>query len=283
MNTDTLYLLGADVLLIIHTGFAVFVVLGLFVVLLGGLLSWSWVRNPWFRLAHLAGITIVVLQSWAGVICPLTTWEMALREQAGGAVYAGSFIAHWLESLLYYRAPEWVFVVVYTLFGALVVVSWLWVPPRRFGAAEEPHQQSVSSGGMTWQTRVRVLLVWLLILALAVANGSLREFVLTPLLGVTPGFLVSGVLLCGLILLVAYVCLPWLRVNGTSQLLSVGVTWLLLTLAFEFALGLAQGKSYAELLEAYHFQQGNIWPVVLLVTLVAPYLAAKLRGTAHEQ
>jgi len=71
------------------------------------------------------------LQSWLGAICPLTVWEMNLRDMAGDSVYEGSFIAHWLQTLLYYRAAEWVFVLLYTLFGALVIASWYWVRPRR--------------------------------------------------------------------------------------------------------------------------------------------------------
>ena len=63
------------------------------------------------------------------MICPLTIWEMALREKAGAAVYAGSFIQHWLHKLLYWQAPDWVFIVVYTVFGALVLASWFIVRP----------------------------------------------------------------------------------------------------------------------------------------------------------
>lgn len=129
MNQEQLYRFAADALLVLHVLFVAFVVLGLVAILIGKLLSWRWVRHLWFRLAHLLCIGIVVLQSWAGVICPLTIWEMALRENAGDAVYAGAFIAHWLESMLYYQAPAWAFVVVYTVFGGLVVASWFWVPP----------------------------------------------------------------------------------------------------------------------------------------------------------
>jgi Protein of Unknown function (DUF2784) len=128
------YLIAADLVLLIHVLFVAFVVVGLLLILIGGPFAWSWVRNPWFRLAHLAAIGIVVLQSWLGVICPLTIWEMALREKAGDAVYSGSFVAHWLETLLYYEAPAWVFVVAYTAFGALVVLSWFRVRPRRFAS-----------------------------------------------------------------------------------------------------------------------------------------------------
>ncbi len=125
--------IAADALLTLHTLFVVFVVGGLALILSGGALAWAWVRNPWFRLAHLLAITVVVLQAWAGKICPLTTWEMALRRQAGQSTYHESFISHWLGRLLYYEAAPWVFVVLYTAFGLLVLASWWWVRPRRFG------------------------------------------------------------------------------------------------------------------------------------------------------
>ncbi len=83
MESKTLYLLVADVLLLTHVLFVVFVILGLLLIVAGKLLSWPWVQNPWFRLAHLIGIVVVALQSWLGAICPLTTWEMALRVKAG--------------------------------------------------------------------------------------------------------------------------------------------------------------------------------------------------------
>lgn len=130
MEPKTFYLLAADMMLFAHVLFVAFVVFGLLLILCGKLFSWNWVRNRTFRLAHLLAIGVVVLQSWLGVICPLTTWEMALRAKAGDAVYGGSFISHWLETLLYYNAPAWVFVVCYTLFGLLVLVSWFWVRPN---------------------------------------------------------------------------------------------------------------------------------------------------------
>lgn len=130
MESGAFYLLAADLILVTHVLFVAFVVFGLLMIVAGRLLSWSWVRNPRFRWIHLFAIAVVVLQSWLGVICPLTTWEMALRERAGDAVYPGTFVSHWMETLLYYRAPEWVFVCCYTVFGALVVACWFWVRPR---------------------------------------------------------------------------------------------------------------------------------------------------------
>ncbi len=125
-----IYGLAADALLVVHTSFVAFVILGLVLILVGGLRDWRWVRNPWFRLAHLGAIGFVVVQAWAGQICPFTIWENTLRHRAGEAGYSQSFICHWLETLLYYDAPLWVFTVVYTLFGLLVLASWWWVKPR---------------------------------------------------------------------------------------------------------------------------------------------------------
>jgi len=132
LKSGYLFVLAADALLFAHVLFVAFVVVGLVLILIGKLRAWAWVRNPWFRIAHLAAIGVVTVQSWFGVVCPLTTWEMLLRERAGEAAYSGTFISHWLEALLYYRAPAWVFAVCYTAFAAAVVVSWLWVRPRPF-------------------------------------------------------------------------------------------------------------------------------------------------------
>ncbi|MDX1539185.1 DUF2784 domain-containing protein [Arsukibacterium sp.] len=128
--SDSLLLFLADAILIIHFLVVLFVVGGLLAIYLGHFLTWQWVGNKTFRLLHLLAIAIVVLQSWLGVICPLTVWEMALREKAGAATYAGSFVQHWLQYLLYYTAPDWVFIALYTGFAALVLISWYLVPVR---------------------------------------------------------------------------------------------------------------------------------------------------------
>jgi len=122
----------ADLMLVAHVSFAAFLIVGLVLILCGGFCGWRWIRNPWFRAFHLAGITVVVVQAWFGVICPLTTWEMHLREKAGEPTYGGTFVAHWLQKLLYYEAPPWVFVVCYTTFGLAVLGSWLKFRPRSF-------------------------------------------------------------------------------------------------------------------------------------------------------
>jgi len=124
------YLLLADALLLLHFLVVAFVVGGFALILAGLALGWRWVHNRLFRLLHLAAIAVVVLQSWLGVICPLTRWENRLRALAGEQAYSGSFIQYWLHKLLFFQAPPWVFTLVYTLFGAAVAATW-WLGRRR--------------------------------------------------------------------------------------------------------------------------------------------------------
>ena len=65
----------------------------------------------------------MVLQSWLGVLCPLTTLEAWLRQQAGSETYQESFIQYWLQEILFYQAPLWVFAVAYTTFALLVLMA----------------------------------------------------------------------------------------------------------------------------------------------------------------
>lgn len=120
----------ADVVLALHVGLVGFVVGGLVIILAGNLRRWHWVNNLWFRLTHLAAISVVVAESWLGMVCPLTTLEMWLRAQSGAPVYGGAFIEHWLQRLLYYDAPAWVFALAYTLFGIAIAAAWWYFPPE---------------------------------------------------------------------------------------------------------------------------------------------------------
>jgi polyferredoxin len=96
----------------------------------GNLAHWRWVNAAWFRLLHLGAIAFVVGQTWLGITCPLTTLEVWLRTQAGAGTYSGGFIEHWVQQVLFYSAPPWVFNLAYSLFGLLVVAVWVLFPPE---------------------------------------------------------------------------------------------------------------------------------------------------------
>lgn len=130
MSETTLYRLLADAVLLLHVVLVLFVVGGLVMVVVGNLFTWRWVNGLWFRLAHLGVIVTVVAESWFGFVCPLTSLEMWLRAKANGGTYAGRFVAHWLQLILYHDLPSWVFTVGYSAFGLAVLVTWWYFPPR---------------------------------------------------------------------------------------------------------------------------------------------------------
>jgi hypothetical protein len=110
----------------------------------------------------------------------------------------------------------------------------------------------------------------------------LREAVLIPSLGKSGGLVLSGILLSALVAVVAYGLVRLNKGVKLSQALLIGLLWLGLTLAFEFGFGrYVQHKSWDELLEAYTFSDGNLWPVVLVVTFLAPYTAALLHARSR--
>ena len=122
----------ADMVLLLHFAIVLFVVGGLLLIVVGNWFAWSWVNRWWFRALHLFAISVVVLESWLGIQCPLTTLENWLRMRAGLSAYQGSFIQHWVHSVMFYQAPGWVFALVYTLFALAVVAAWLRWPPHQF-------------------------------------------------------------------------------------------------------------------------------------------------------
>ncbi len=130
MGSALPYQFLADAVLLLHFGVVLFVIGGLVLIVAGNLRGWPWVNRLWFRLAHLAAIAVVVTQAWLGQVCPLTTLESWLRVQAGLPAYSQSFIEHWLQRILFYEAPFWVFALVYTGFGLLVAAAWWYFPPR---------------------------------------------------------------------------------------------------------------------------------------------------------
>lgn len=132
-------LLMADAILVVHFLFIVFVLMGQTCIIIGHFRTWHWVRNLAFRVCHILAIAIVIGQAWAGRLCPLTVWENALRETAGEQSYAESFVAHWVGRLIYYDAPVWFFTLAYSLFGAVVLTSWVWIRPGKGAPNNEMH------------------------------------------------------------------------------------------------------------------------------------------------
>lgn len=115
----------ADAVVAVHFLIVLSVVAGVPLVYLGVVLRWPWVRYWRWRLLHLAAILFIAGESIFGISCPLTVWEDTLRHRQSGT----GFIERWIDQLLFYDAPAWVFTAAYVAFAALVLITWAAVPP----------------------------------------------------------------------------------------------------------------------------------------------------------
>jgi hypothetical protein len=128
------------------------------------------------------------------------------------------------------------------------------------------------------QTLAKAILVWAAILIVALCNGALRDLVLADALGQVVARFLSGIILCFMIVAAAALATPWFgRITQQSRWM-IGGLWLALTFGFEVIVGYAQHQSWQRLLDAYTLQGGNLWPLVLLSTLIAPWVGARIRG-----
>lgn len=122
-----LYRVLADLVMLLHFGFVLFVALGALLVL----------RWPRVARAHLPCVLYGAAIEFFGWVCPLTPLEIELRRSAGAAGYEGGFIRHYLEGILYPAgwADVHVWLGVAVLLGNGVLYTWIWRRGARDGPA----------------------------------------------------------------------------------------------------------------------------------------------------
>ncbi len=123
-------MLLAEAVLAAHLAIILFNLFGLIVVPLGAARGWRFVHVAWWRVLHLALLAAVAAQALAGRACFLTVWQ---SELAVGAASPAPLIMGWVDRLIYWRLPIWVFAALYALvFGYALALLWL-APLRRTG------------------------------------------------------------------------------------------------------------------------------------------------------
>lgn len=119
--------MAALLVLALHLAIIAFNVAGCVLVPLGAWRCWRWVREFWWRLAHLLSLTVVALQAPFGRACFLTIWQ----DDLAGAAQTQPMIADWINRLIYWPLPLWVFGASYVFVFVYVVALWWLVPPRK--------------------------------------------------------------------------------------------------------------------------------------------------------
>jgi hypothetical protein len=121
----------ADVVVAVHVAYVSFVVLGQLAIMAGLVLRWRWVRNPWFRWAHLLMMTVVGVEAVFDITCPLTGLESWLRRRAGEQAAETSFVGRLLHDLIFIDAGPPAVAALHVGFALLVIGTFVIAPPRR--------------------------------------------------------------------------------------------------------------------------------------------------------
>ena len=112
-------------ILALHLAIIAFNVAGCVLIPIGAWIGWRWVRGFWWRLAHLMSLALVALQALLGRACLLTIWQGDLS----GSATAQPLVAGWINRLIYWPLPLWVFTLAYAVVFGYVIALWVWVRP----------------------------------------------------------------------------------------------------------------------------------------------------------
>lgn len=138
------YTVLADAVVVVHAAYVAFVVGGLAAILMGAGMGWRWTRSFAFRVAHLAAIVLVCVESIVGVMCPLTSLEDWMRERGGAARYPSDFVGYWAHRLIFYNFAPWVFATAYIGFAVIVAITFILIPPRWPARARDAYTDEAS-------------------------------------------------------------------------------------------------------------------------------------------
>ena len=126
---------------------------------------------------------------------------------------------------------------------------------------------------------VLALCAWLSFAGIAVICGGLRVKLLEPVLGEAKAHVIGTLLVCLLIFAAMQLFVGASGLKDTWPLMRVGALWTVLTICFEFTLGLlVMKKPVEELLADYNIFKGRLWVLVLVTTFWGPVWAGMLRG-----
>ena len=127
---------------------------------------------------------------------------------------------------------------------------------------------------------LRILGVWVVLAILMSANGALREMLLRPSLGAGAD-VVSAALGVAIILAVTAFGFRALAGATTNRLTAISVLLVAVTVVFELVIGrTVDHKSWAELFGNYAIWRGQLWPLVLLVVALTPFIWGRWAVTA---
>lgn len=115
---------------------------------------------------------------------------------------------------------------------------------------------------------LKIILMWLCFIPIPFINGILREAWYKKKIGEFWSNVVGVKFLSFSFLVYTYLFFgKYLNLFSFSQMFKIGFVWLIMTIFFEFGIGLITKKSWSQMLMDYNVLKGRLWPIFLLVVL----------------
>lgn len=126
---------------------------------------------------------------------------------------------------------------------------------------------------------LKYILLWVPMVCIAIINALIRQYGYLRFVGELAAHQIStatGIALFGVY--IGFVTGRW-RIESAGQAVSIGLLWLVMTIAFEFLFGhYVAGNTWERLLLDYNLLAGRVWVFMLLWIAVAPYIMFRLRS-----
>ena len=119
--------------------------------------------------------------------------------------------------------------------------------------------------------------IWLLFTPLGILNGGLRIYITEPLLG-RAAMPLSGIILSIAIFALSYFLIPKIGKCETKEYIFIGVAWAVLTNIFDMVITIIENRPMSDFFKMYDITTGNLWLIVVLVTLISPVMVGRIRG-----
>ena len=124
---------------------------------------------------------------------------------------------------------------------------------------------------------VKAFGIWALFIPLGILNGGLRIYITEPLLGGI-ALPLSGIILSIMIFGIAYLCIPKIGECDTKDYIFIGIGWAVLTNIFDIIVNIIEKRPMSDFFKMYDITTGNLWIVVIIVTLCTPIVIGKMKG-----
>ena len=125
----------------------------------------------------------------------------------------------------------------------------------------------------------KYFIAWFGIVVLGLLNATIRQVIYARYVSELAAHQISTLTFAVMVGLYAWTLSVFLKLTSPGEAFGVGIMWMILTVAFEFALGrYVVGDSWSKLLADYDLSEGRVWSLFILWVGLAPYVFYRLKA-----